>query len=707
MDQLSSVDASFFDMETPETPMNMGSVTIFAPPADKLDAVFESFRDHTAARLDLLPSYRRILHRPPLSIDRPDWVIADEVDLDYHIRHLALPSPGTIEQLRSMIGELHAIPLDRAQPLWQYTLIDGLEGGGFAVYLKVHHATMDGMAGMAALPVIFDFSPEPPPLAAPPRRPSPAETSGLAQRLGGALDSLLERQQRLLEAGPKLATAVANVVRRAPATLRLLPDVLRLAPKTLLNVSISGERSYGTGSISLSQVKHVAKSNNVTVNDVVLTVCAGALRRYLTARKALPSAPLIAAVPVSLREPGHTEMTIQVGVVLSTLATDVVRPLRRLATVAAAAQQSKGRLMDVKPTLSQNLPSLPLMTTGLAWLAGYTRFFDIWPNVMNLWISNVPGPHQPMYCAGARALHFFPVSIPNHGCALNITAQSYLDSIDFGLTACRKTVPDVQTIADYIIESFTELSRASDDAGHVDIIEIAAREVSASDLKQGRPTSETDGASREAVAEAAPSILIQAGAGLLPDAMSMVGKTVAPAKPVAETVASIGTEVRSVPDATPMVGKTVAPLEPVAETVASIGTEVRSVSDATPMAGETVAPAKPVVETVASIGTDVRSVPDATPMVGTTKAPLEPVAAAVASVGTEARSVPDATPTMGMIEPPAGPGSQPGASVGSEDRVTPIRNAMSVPGRSVALSQRFAKGLRSVGSKKIEKRKPK
>jgi diacylglycerol O-acyltransferase len=423
MDQLSSVDASFLDMETPETPMNMGSVTIFAPPADKLDAVFQSFRDHTAARLDLLPSYRRRLHKAPLGIDRPDWVITDEVDLDYHIRHLALPSPGTIEQLRSMIGELHAIPLDRARPLWQYYLIDGLKGGGFAVYLKVHHATMDGMAGMAALPIIFDFSPEPPPLAAPPRRPGAAETSGLAQRLGGALDSLLERQQRLIEAGPKLAAVVANVVRRAPATMRLLPDVLRLAPKTPLNVSISGERSYGTASISLSDVKHVAKSNNVTVNDVVLTVCAGALCRYLTARKALPAAPLIAAVPVSLRDPGHTEMTIQVGVVLSSLATDVVRPLRRLATIAAAAQQSKGRLMDVKPTLSQNLPSLPLMTTGLAWLAGYTRFFDIWPNVMNLWISNVPGPHQPMYCAGARALHFFPVSIPNHGCALNITAR--------------------------------------------------------------------------------------------------------------------------------------------------------------------------------------------------------------------------------------------------------------------------------------------
>jgi diacylglycerol O-acyltransferase len=477
MDQLSSVDASFLYMETTETPMNMGSVTIFTPPpADKRDNVFSSFRDHTAARLDLLPSYRRRLHMPSLSINRPDWVIEDDIDLDYHIRRMALPTPGSMEQLRGLIGELHAIPLDRARPLWQYFVIDGLEGGGFAVYLKVHHAAMDGMAGMAALPVIFDFSAEPAAVPAPPSHdPDVTETSGIRQLLGGALNNLLERQQRLVEAGPKIATVIANVARRVPATLRLLPDMLRLAPKTVFNVSISRERSYGTASIPLSGVKHIAKTKHVTVNDVVLAVCAGALQRYLTARIALPTAPLIAAVPVSLRDPGHTEMTIQVGVVLSTLATDVADPLQRLAAIAAAAQESKGRLMDVKPTLLQNIPSLPLLTTGLSWLAGYTRFFDIWPNVMNLWVSNVPGPHQPMYCAGAQALHFFPVSIPNHGCALNITAQSYMDSIDFGLTACRTTVPDVQLIADFIFDAFAELNQAVDAADDgVEIIEIGA-----------------------------------------------------------------------------------------------------------------------------------------------------------------------------------------------------------------------------------------
>jgi len=478
MNRLSALDAAFLYLETPETPMNIGSVTIFAPTAASRDTIFRRFRDHTVARFDLLASYRRRLQMTPLGIDHPVWVNEDELDLDYHIQRRALPHPGNMDQLRSLIAELHMMRLDRARPLWQYHLIEGLEGGGFAVYLKVHHADMDGVSGIATVSVIYDFSPDPPPVPAT-KPPSPAQKPSFVQLIGNALLDFLSQDLRLVSAGPRFALALARVAGRAVRTFRLLPDSLRLAPRTPFNVSISSERSYGTASISLTDVKHIAKARNATVNDVLLAICAGVLRRYLSARKALPSKPLIAAVPVSLREPGHTELNNQVAAVLCSLATDVADPLQRLALIATSTEDSKQRFSDVKDIwpLDISFFGAPILVTGLARLAGYTSSLGILPNVMNVWISSIPGPQQPMYCAGARALHYFPVSIPYHGLALEITTQGYLDNIEFGLTACRRTVPDVQVIADDMMQELAVLKRAADaisNTGAVEVIDIAA-----------------------------------------------------------------------------------------------------------------------------------------------------------------------------------------------------------------------------------------
>ena len=478
MNRLSALDAAFLYLETPETPMNIGSVTIFAPTTASRDTIFQRFFDHTVARFDLLPSYRRRPQMMPLGIDHPVWVDEDKLDLDYHIQRRVLPQPGSMEQLRRLIGELHMVLLDRARPLWQYHLIEGLEGGGFAVYVKVHHADMDGVSGMATVPVIFDFSPDPPPVPAT-KAPRPAQKPSFVQLIGNAFRDFLGQDLRLVRAGPRFALAFARVAGRAARTLRLLPDWLRLAPKTPLNVSISSERSYGTASISLTDVKHIAKARNATVNDVVLAICAGALCRYLGARKALPRKPLIAAVPVSLREAGHTELNNQVAAVLCSLATDVADPLQRLAFISASTEDSKQRFLDVKDIwpLDISFFGAPILVTGLARLAAYSSFLGILPNVMNVWISSIPGPQQPMYCAGARALHYFPVSIPYHGLALEITSQGYLDNIEFGLTACRRTVPDVQVIADDLMQQLAVLKRAADaisNTGAVEVIEIGA-----------------------------------------------------------------------------------------------------------------------------------------------------------------------------------------------------------------------------------------
>jgi WS/DGAT/MGAT family acyltransferase len=424
-----------------------------------------------------------------------------------------------MRQLRELIADLHAVPLDRARPLWQYFLIEGLEGGRFAVYAKVHHATMDGMSGMTTMPVIYDFSPVPTP--PPPPEPAPAEASVLPQWISGAIDRFFDRQRQLIVAGPKIATALAKVTRRAAATLQLLPDGLGAAPKTLFNAMISKDRSFGTASISLREVRALGKTRNVTVNDIVLAVCAGALSRYLTARHALPKDPLIAAVPVSLREAGQNDLNVQAGVIMCTLATDIADPLARLAAISAAASDSKARLSDIKQTISGNMGDLlgsPLLAPAVAWLAEYTRIYNVLPMPMNLWVSNVPGPRQPFYCAGCKAVAFFPVSIPNHGAALNITNQSYLDRIDFGLVACRTTIPDVQEIADGIVAAFAELKQASDavtDPSAIEVLEIApasatpiaAPPVIAIDLPAPKPATPTPKPAPDAAAPTQHSAL--------------------------------------------------------------------------------------------------------------------------------------------------------------------------------------------------------
>jgi len=480
MERLSAQDAAFLYLETPETPMHIGSVTIFAPrPGVTADQIFHSFREHTAARLDLLPSYRRRLQTRPLGIDHPVWVYEKTVDLDYHIRRTALPRPGTMAQLRDLVADLHARALDRNRPLWQYYLIEGLEDGGFALYVRVHHAAMDGVAGVAAMASILDFSPEPAPLAPPSdQHREPGRAPGFFALLANAVEDFLEQDVRVVRGGPKFIAALATAGRRAVTTLRRLPQPITVPPRTLFNRSISAERCFGTASISLSHAKLVAKARHATINDIVLAVSAGALRRYLAAKKDLPRKALIAGVPVSLRELGHTELNNQSAMVFATLATDCADPLVRLDEIARSSRETRALFAYVKPVwpLELSLPGAPMVIAGFAQLVARARFFDVAPPLMNVVISNVPGPRQPMYCAGAAARHYFPVSIPYHGCALNITAQSYLDQIEFGLVSCRATVPDVQAIAELMVDEFETLKRAAAaiaDAGEIELIELA------------------------------------------------------------------------------------------------------------------------------------------------------------------------------------------------------------------------------------------
>ncbi|MGA2128029.1 MAG: wax ester/triacylglycerol synthase family O-acyltransferase [Xanthobacteraceae bacterium] len=478
MNRLSAVDALFLYLETPETPMHVGSLTIFAPPTP--DDVFRRFRDHTVARFDLLPSYRRRLRMMPLGIDHPVWAGEDDaVDLDYHIRRVVLPPPGTMEQLRNVVARRHMIPLDRARPLWQYYLIEGLADGGFAIYIKIHHSAMDGVAGISTLPLVYDFAADPPPFAAAAARIATAERPDVPALIGTAFADFLRQGVRAVTSVPTAVRTLAKIGRQPARDIRYLVDAVSATPRTIFNTSISRLRGVGTSSLSLADVKAVAKARHATINDVVLAISAGALRRYLIDRDALPDKPLVAGVPTSLREPGDTRMNNQVVFSLCRLATDVADPLQRLTAIVTAAREAKAVFLDLKGAVTTDISFLgaPLMLSALSRLWRMAGAADVVPPVVNVVISNVPGPRTPMYIAGAPATHYFPLSIPFHGGALNITVESYIDKLEFGVLACRLTVPRVQVIADYLVAEFDLLKRANDALARpeaIETIEIAA-----------------------------------------------------------------------------------------------------------------------------------------------------------------------------------------------------------------------------------------
>jgi WS/DGAT/MGAT family acyltransferase len=467
MKRLSFLDALFLYLETPETPMHVASVTIFNP-ASPQDDLFSRFREHIESRLDLLPSFRRRLELTPLGIDHPAWVIEHRLDLDRHICHQALPKPGGMEQLRTLIARLHAAPLDRSRPLWEYHFIEGLEGGAFAVYAKVHHSAMDGLAGMATLGVTFDFAPgaereQPPARVVPPE----VEPSDVIELTSTAVGDFIRQGWRAIAGLPGVARALAKAAPHFGRDARFLFRYVKEMPRTPLNTAISGHRVYATASLSLPEVKALAKSRGVTINDVVLALCAGALRRYLSWRAALPEKALTAAVPVSVRPLGDAKLNNQVFFALSRLPTDIAEPLPRLAAAQSAGQEAKGLFSDIRDLMTTDISILgaPLVVTGLTKLWAGARASNYLGPFFNVIVSNVPGPRKTMYCLGAPAIHYFPVSIPYHGCALNMTVQSYLDHLEFGLVGCSDAVPDAQRIADAIAEDFAAMRKADAEAG--------------------------------------------------------------------------------------------------------------------------------------------------------------------------------------------------------------------------------------------------
>lgn len=479
MHHLSGLDASFLYLETPEQPMHVGSLNVYELPPGFDGDFLEQVRAHIAARMHLAPVFQRKLVNMPFELANPVWVADDDVDLEYHIRSTVLPKPGSRAQLDKLVGRLHSSLLDRSRPLWEFYVIEGVEAPPdapagsrhVAFYSKVHHAALDGAGGIALANAIMDTGPVPRHVkAAPARRFMPTDNFGVAELAISGLRHTAQQTVKLVRTLPALAATVAGLVRAGRAARRdedsALPPAARtnwFAPRTPLNVSITNQRLFASFGLPLDEVRHIAKANEASLNDVVLAICSGALRHYLADRGGIPSDPLLAGVPVSLREAGNTDLNNQVSMMRVSLASTIGDPLERLAAIRASSGAAKGMAGSMKSVTPTDFPSLgaPWLISGLASLFGRSRLANNIPPVVNVAISNVPGPKFALYLAGAKMLTYHPVSIAVHSVALNVTVQSYNGALDFGLTACRKALPDLPELANLMVAAHRELLKLS------------------------------------------------------------------------------------------------------------------------------------------------------------------------------------------------------------------------------------------------------
>jgi diacylglycerol O-acyltransferase len=464
MDQLSSLDASFLHLETPETPMHVGSLTVYELPEGYKGDYYEDVKAMLGSRLHLSTILTRKLAQMPFELAEPVWIPDNDIDLDYHIRSVVLRRPGTMDQLEQLIARLHSSLLDRSRPLWEMYVIEGLENGQVAFYMKAHHSGVDGKAGVELAKVLYDHTPQIREVP-PPRRQHGTGTYqlGVTELLQAAVKNTADQYRKLAELLPTAAKAlttaaevVASQQRRAKGERALN---LGLAPKTIFNESITNQRSYTTLSLPMAEVKATGKRVGGTINTIVMAMCSIAVGRFLKDRGLLPKEPLIAMVPVSLRTEGDNSMNNQVSAVRVDLATDIDDLAERFKAIHASSEAAKAVVKELKPVLGVNVPitGSPWLMTGLASLLGRSNLASRLPAAGNVLISNVPGPSTPLYLAGARMLHYYPVSIPYHGSAVNITVQSYAGLLDFGITACRRTLS--QDESHEIIENLKDALR--------------------------------------------------------------------------------------------------------------------------------------------------------------------------------------------------------------------------------------------------------
>lgn len=439
MRPLHPIDFIFLNLEKRQQPMHVGGLFLFQIPDNAPDTFIQ----------DLVADIRnsKSIPIPPFNnkLNGFFWDEDEEFDLDHHFRHIALPHPGRIRELLTYISQEHSALIDRAKPLWTCHIIEGIEGNRFAMYFKIHHAMVDGIAGMRLVEKSLSHDPDaksivPPwcvegPRAKRLKQPKASRMKGLLSTIKGQLDST----PRVLY---ELSQTVMKDMGRNPDYVSSFQ-----APSSILNQRVSSSRRFAAQSFEFSRLSHIAKSLGVTINDIVLAICSGALREYLITQNALPKKPLIAMVPASVRT-DDSDMSNRITMILANLGTHKEDPLERLKIVRRSVLNAKERFKRMNSNQILNYSAFVYSAAGLNIASGFMPKRQ----AFNLVISNVPGPQEPLYWNGARLEALYPASIVLDGQALNITMTSYLDKLEVGLTACRNALPKMQNLLTHLEE---------------------------------------------------------------------------------------------------------------------------------------------------------------------------------------------------------------------------------------------------------------
>ena len=467
MERLTGLDAAFLYLETPSHHMHVSMVSVFDTSTMPGGYSFEKVRAVIEERLPFIPMFRRRLVEVPFRLHHPIWVDDPDFDLDYHLRRVAVPAPGRIEELCELASEFTSRQLDRSRPLWELCIVEGIEDGRIGVMAKVHHSTVDGVSGAEVMVHLFDLEPNPAPKepdpAAEPDRPEHVPSD--VELVGFALWSLARQPFRIAAKIPGTVRSLVDVVRRSREREGPAAPAPFAAPRTSLNAAITAHRKVAAVTLPFDDVKAVKRALDTTVNDVVLALCGGALRRYLDQRGELPDEPLVAVVPISVRsDPDVPSVgSNQVSAMFTSLATDLPDPKERIDAIAEVTRAAKDQHNAIGAKMLQDWAEFaaPAVFTRASRLYSSMSLANRHRPIHNLVVSNVPGPPFPLYLAGAKLELLCPLGPVMEGAGLNITVISYMDTLDVGLIACRETVPDLWGLAHGFRDALAELKEVA------------------------------------------------------------------------------------------------------------------------------------------------------------------------------------------------------------------------------------------------------
>ena len=456
--RLSPLDTAWLFTESRATPNHVGGLLQFRLPADApkdfLRQLMADFRGH---RTFVAPWNQRLkyaFNKNPV----PAWVEDNAIDLEYHVRHAALPWPGGERELGELIGRLQSTPIDLARPPWECTIIEGLSDNRFALFVKMHHSLIDGVSGMKLLERAMATDPAKslnlPPFWAPNKATEgKAHREAHAPTMANVALAAIEGLSMQAKSLPQLAMAFGKIIKRIgdPSDGLAVPFD---APRSMLNGRVREKRRFATQQFPMTRLRAVAEAADCTLNDVVLALCGGALRRFLLERDSLPDKPLTTGIPVSVRPKDDEGTGNAITFIVATLGTDIADAGERLQAIRRSVQHAKAHVQSLpRAAMTQYTVMLmaPTLITLLTGIGGRT------PPMFNITISNVPGPDKPLYFRGAELLSIYPASIITHGQALNITCESYAGQMNFGFTACHTSVPNTQKLAVHTADALAEL----------------------------------------------------------------------------------------------------------------------------------------------------------------------------------------------------------------------------------------------------------